>query len=77
MPIVPSAILIDLWFGGDPKVRPGPDCGYRAAEAATTAPVQEGNVGAGAGRTGVFNVADVAIMVGVIAFAWGELSRRS
>src|SRR5262249_13412106 len=32
VPIVPSAILIDLWFGGDPKVRPGADCGYRAAD---------------------------------------------
>src|SRR5215467_9795572 len=51
VPIVPSAILIDLWFGGDPKIRPGADCGYRAAEAATNAPVQEGNVGAGAGAT--------------------------
>jgi L-aminopeptidase/D-esterase-like protein len=51
VPIVPSAILIDLWFGGDPKIRPGADCGYRAAEAASSAPVQEGNVGAGAGAT--------------------------
>jgi L-aminopeptidase/D-esterase-like protein len=51
VPIVPSAILIDLWFGGDPKIRPGADCGYRAAEGATSAPVQEGNVGAGAGAT--------------------------
>lgn len=51
VPIVPSAILIDLWFGGDPKIRPGADCGYRAAQAATGAPVQEGNVGAGAGAT--------------------------
>ncbi|HEX6464014.1 MAG TPA: P1 family peptidase, partial [Vicinamibacterales bacterium] len=51
VPIVPSAILIDLWFGGDPKVRPGPDCGYRAAEAASSDPVREGNVGAGAGAT--------------------------
>jgi L-aminopeptidase/D-esterase-like protein len=51
VPIVPSAILFDLWFGGDPKIRPGADCGYRAAEAATNAPVQEGNVGAGAGAT--------------------------
>jgi L-aminopeptidase/D-esterase-like protein len=51
VPIVPSAILIDLWFGGDPKVRPGADCGYRAAEAASEAPVEEGNVGAGAGAT--------------------------
>jgi L-aminopeptidase/D-esterase-like protein len=51
VPIVPAAILIDLWFGGDPKIRPGADCGYRAAEAASAAPVQEGNVGAGAGAT--------------------------
>src|SRR3954468_22289811 len=51
VPIVPSAILFDLGFGGDPKIRPGADCGYRAAEGATTAPVQEGNVGAGAGAT--------------------------
>jgi L-aminopeptidase/D-esterase-like protein len=51
VPIVPSAILFDLGFGGDPKVRPGADCGYRAADAATSAPVPEGNVGAGAGAT--------------------------
>jgi signal peptidase II len=35
------------------------------------------NVGAGSFRTGVFNVADLAIMAGAVAFAWGELSRRS
>jgi L-aminopeptidase/D-esterase-like protein len=51
VPIVPAAVLIDLWFGGSPRVRPGPDCGYRAAGAASAAPVQEGNVGAGAGAT--------------------------
>ncbi len=51
VPIVPSAILIDLWFGGDPKVRPTADCGYKAAVAATDGPVAEGNVGAGAGAT--------------------------
>lgn len=51
VPIVPSAVLIDLWFGGDPKIRPGPDCGYRAAAAASAAPLVEGNVGAGAGAT--------------------------
>jgi L-aminopeptidase/D-esterase-like protein len=51
VPIVPAAILIDLWFGGDPKIRPTAECGYRAIEAATEAPVQEGNVGAGAGAT--------------------------
>lgn len=35
------------------------------------------NVGVGPVRTGVFNVADLAIMVGAVAFTWGELSRRS
>ena len=51
VPIVPAAILFDLGVGGDPKVRPTADCGYRAAAAATTGPVVEGNVGAGAGAT--------------------------
>jgi L-aminopeptidase/D-esterase-like protein len=51
VPIVPSAILFDLGFGGAPKIRPTADCGYKAAQAATNEPVQEGNVGAGAGAT--------------------------
>ena len=51
VPIVPAAILFDLGFGGDPKIRPTADCGYRAAVAATDGPVAEGNVGAGAGAT--------------------------
>ena len=51
VPIVPAAILFDLGVGGKPKVRPTADCGYKAAEAATTGPVQEGTVGAGAGAT--------------------------
>ena len=51
VPIVPAAILMDLGFGGSPKVRPTADCGYKAAEAATAGPVAEGNVGAGAGAT--------------------------
>jgi L-aminopeptidase/D-esterase-like protein len=51
VPIVPAAILFDLGFGDKPAIRPGADCGYRAAEAATEAPVVEGNVGAGAGAT--------------------------
>ncbi len=32
-------------------MRPTAECGYRAAEVATTGPVAEGNVGAGAGAT--------------------------
>ena len=51
VPIVPAAILFDLGFGGSSKVRPTADCGYRAATAASNGPVQEGNVGAGAGAT--------------------------
>jgi len=51
VPIVPSAILFDLGFGGDPKIRPTADCGYKAALAASNAAVPEGNVGAGAGAT--------------------------
>jgi L-aminopeptidase/D-esterase-like protein len=51
VPIVPAASLIDLWFGGDASIRPDADCGYRAARAATTGAVAEGNVGAGAGAS--------------------------
>jgi L-aminopeptidase/D-esterase-like protein len=51
VPIVPSAILFDLGFGGDPTIRPTADCGYRAAGLASTDTVAEGNVGAGAGAT--------------------------
>lgn len=51
VPIVPAAILFDLPFGNKPTVRPTADCGYKAADAATTGPVEEGNVGAGTGAT--------------------------
>lgn len=51
VPIVPAAILFDLGVGGRAGVRPGPDCGYKAAAAATAGPVAEGSVGAGAGAT--------------------------
>ena len=51
VPIVPAAILFDLGFGGDAKIRPDADCGYRAASSATDGPVAEGNVGAGTGAT--------------------------
>jgi L-aminopeptidase/D-esterase-like protein len=50
IPIVPGASIFDLGVG-DGGIRPTADCGYRAAQAATTAPVQEGSVGAGAGAT--------------------------
>ena len=51
VPIVPAAILFDLGFGGDAKIRPTADCGYKAATAANAGAVAEGNVGAGAGAT--------------------------
>ena len=51
VPIMPAAILFDLGFGGNPKIRPTADCGYRAATAATSGPVGEGNIGAGTGAT--------------------------
>jgi L-aminopeptidase/D-esterase-like protein len=51
VPIVPAAVIFDLPFGGRPDIRPGADCGYRAAMVASGVPVQEGNIGAGAGAT--------------------------
>lgn len=51
VPIVPGAIIFDLGVGNRPDIWPNADCGYRAAAAATSDPVPEGNVGAGAGAT--------------------------
>lgn len=51
VPIVPGAILFDLGVGNRPDIWPTADCGYRAATAAATGSVEEGNVGAGAGAT--------------------------
>jgi L-aminopeptidase/D-esterase-like protein len=48
VPIVPAAILFDLWIG-DARIRPDAAAGYAACEAASDAPVPEGNVGAGTG----------------------------
>lgn len=48
VPIVPAAILFDLDVG-DPAIRPDAEMGYAACLAASTAPVKEGCVGAGAG----------------------------
>jgi L-aminopeptidase/D-esterase-like protein len=51
VPIVPAAILFDL-FVGSPDAAPGPDDGYAAAEAAERGDGQlEGRVGAGTGAT--------------------------
>jgi L-aminopeptidase/D-esterase-like protein len=48
VPIVASAVLFDLDIGRA-DVRPGPDAGYAACQAAQTGPVPEGCVGAGTG----------------------------
>ncbi len=50
VPIVPAAILFDLAIG-DPARRPGAEMGYQAASASGSGPVEEGNVGAGAGAS--------------------------
>ena len=66
VPIVPGAIIFDLNVGGAPSIRPGADCGYRAAAAAASGPVAEGSVGAGAGATvGKFGGAGRAMKGGV------------
>jgi L-aminopeptidase/D-esterase-like protein len=51
VPIVPSAILFDLGLEDGVPARPGSECGYSAAAAASAGPAAEGSVGAGAGAT--------------------------
>jgi L-aminopeptidase/D-esterase-like protein len=48
VPIVPTAVLFDLWHG-DPSIRPDAAAGYAACVAASTGKAAQGNVGAGAG----------------------------
>ncbi len=50
VPIVPAAVLYDLGVG-DVKIRPNAESGYKACAGASAGPVEEGNVGAGAGAT--------------------------
>ncbi|MFQ5930172.1 MAG: P1 family peptidase [Acidobacteriota bacterium] len=50
VPIVPAAILYDLGVG-DSSIRPDRQAGYHACRSASTGPIEEGNVGAGAGAT--------------------------
>ncbi|MEM8964240.1 MAG: P1 family peptidase [Acidobacteriota bacterium] len=70
VPIIPAAVLYDLGVGGPPTVRPDADCGSRAARNASTAPVPEGNVGAGAGATvGKLAGADKAMKGGLASVA--------
>ena len=48
VPIVPAAVLFDLYLG-DASIRPDAQSGEAACEAASTQPPAEGNVGAGTG----------------------------
>jgi L-aminopeptidase/D-esterase-like protein len=50
VPIVPAAVLYDLWIG-NPLIRPDAAAGYAACEAASHAPPAQGSVGAGAGAS--------------------------
>jgi L-aminopeptidase/D-esterase-like protein len=50
VPIVPAAVLFDLWVG-DARIRPDAAAGYAACQAASRAHPAQGNVGAGAGAT--------------------------
>ena len=50
VPIVVGAVIDDLAMG-DGRIRPDADAAYRACTAASSAQLEEGNVGAGAGAT--------------------------
>ena len=50
VPIVPAAVLFDLQLG-DARIRPDAAAGYAACQAAGSAPLEQGCVGAGAGAT--------------------------
>ncbi|WP_127996205.1 P1 family peptidase [Piscinibacter defluvii] len=50
VPIVPAAVLFDLWLG-DASIRPDAAAGHAACLAAGRTAPAEGNVGAGAGAT--------------------------
>lgn len=64
VPIVPSAILMDLGRGGDFKKRPDAEFGYKAAEAATSDPVHSGRVGMGMGAGWGMGTASVKLSNG-------------
>jgi L-aminopeptidase/D-esterase-like protein len=50
VPIVPAAVLFDLWIG-DARIRPDAAAGHAACEAASHEPPAQGSVGAGAGAS--------------------------
>ena len=76
VPIVPAAVIFDLWVDDfsktrpvstqNPRIRPDAQAGYLACQAANSEPVQQGNVGAGAGATlGKLNGTDCAMKGGI------------
>jgi L-aminopeptidase/D-esterase-like protein len=77
IPIVVGAVIDDLSVG-DGRIRPDPDAALKACEAATTAGVPEGSVGAGAGATvgKMFRSRGLGGMkggVGTVAFRRGDV----
>jgi L-aminopeptidase/D-esterase-like protein len=50
VPIVVGSIIYDLGVG-DGRIRPDAESAYKACQVASTKPVEQGNVGAGAGAT--------------------------
>src|SRR5437899_9792003 len=50
VPIVVGAVIDDLALG-DGRIRPDAEAAYKACQAASSGPVEEGNVGCGAGAT--------------------------
>ena len=50
VPIVPAAVLFDLHLG-DARIRPDAMAGYKACQAASRQPPEQGCIGAGAGAT--------------------------
>lgn len=76
VPIVPAAVIFDLWVDdfSEPhtqsargqRIRPDAEAGYLACLAASSEPVEQGNVGAGAGATlGKLNGPDCAMKGGI------------
>lgn len=65
VPIVPAAVIFDLDLG-DPTIRPDAAMGYTACQNASTEPIEEGCVGAGAGaRVGMLMGTQMACKSGI------------
>jgi L-aminopeptidase/D-esterase-like protein len=74
VPIVPAAVLFDLWLG-DARIRPDANAGFAACQAASAQAPAQGSVGAGAGATvgKIFGIAHA--MKGGIGSASLEVNR--